>query len=673
AQTTNQCGGTQAFSTTPVTGCPTNASGVATFEYCVVVTETATLKNSLFAFLIPAETLTVRSVGTANFPPYVVSGKNIPPSPGFGSAGDLSGIYAYAVPMDGPGNSANYNEVPAPNSDCSNVAGPIQYENLVPPANGVTQCNYLFVAESNSNGTGGAGGSISLQQNQPIAFTFVNDTGANSYIQANYTPIYDHILVTPAGSSSGTFYPNGDTMTNYNYGVCTLADGHAGNCYFSTGGVDPGNKCPIRKNARYYTTYCYAAVAQPVALYSFCPDNNLYGSLSQGFNTPVSDSLNIFSSAYEVLGEPPTYNTNHALTPFLSGYPQPFTVNGQVYDVQAMCPNWPRANTSISAPVASSYYSQGGNSGANAQTLFSYSQGMNVYSTWYPITSDQKLTFQNNAASDVLTGGNSADIFTPTVSGCTANSNAADGGITASSLDPWWGWPIGDNNIDANDCATPQTSAYNDCALLIQQLGTQVPVDATNHAILPDYYNMIEDSSGNVIALDPVYDGRTYTDSLTGASVTNTSPPLYTPTNTTPAYQQIGAAGLWNSGQFVGDYVVTETPAARGGGLLDQDMPLQTSHKCYNPGAATTYAGFTNNGSAVPGYNADGLPIDPIANPQFGAISCNSVQPETYALYWNDMGSYQHDDLGYWNAVEGFTCSVPSQTNYGGGAATLSG
>ncbi|MDE8347415.1 MAG: pilus assembly protein TadG-related protein, partial [Acidocella sp.] len=46
AQTTNQCGGTQAFSTTPVTGCPTNASGVATFEYCVVVTETATLKNS---------------------------------------------------------------------------------------------------------------------------------------------------------------------------------------------------------------------------------------------------------------------------------------------------------------------------------------------------------------------------------------------------------------------------------------------------------------------------------------------------------------------------------------------------------------------------------------------------------------------------------------------------
>ncbi len=72
------------------------------------------------------------------------------------------------------------------------------------------------------------------------------------------------------------------------------------------------------------------------------------------------------------------------------------------------------------------------------------------------------------------------------------------------------------------------------------------------------------------------------------------------------------------------------------------------------------------------------LPIDPVENPQFGIVYCNSNPPYSYGLVWNDMGSWAgppryNDDMGYQNAVTDFTCPVPNAPGSNGGPATLSG
>lgn len=649
-QTTSQCGGSAPFSRSAVAGCPTNSSGQPTFEYCVVVSATVTLKNSLFAWMIPSELLSVKSIATANFPPTSISGKNIPPSPGFGSAGDVSGIYAYAVPMDAPGNTANFNELPPPNTYCSTATAPLKYENLVPPGTGVTACNYLFVA--NSLNQTGSGGSITLQQDQPIAFAFVNETGANGYHSTDSTHYTTNIVeYSSATGGTGTYYQDGDSAPAY---TTTTTQ-----CY----GWD-------QDNCQTYTTNHPAT-----PLYGQCPNHTLYGSIDHNNGTPVSDSLNEYSSAYEVLGYPPTHNTNHALTPFIATNRVKQTVNGTTYYTAAICPNYPTENTQISAPISSTY------AASNPSFVGMNLAGLNIFSTWFPNvtltgastpftdTYSPATDSNGNALTNGITNG-VPDVFPPEIAGCTPATNASDGGVTPTADDPWWGW----NGSNYSRCTQPQTSNYSDCALLMQQLGTNVPVDSNNVAVLPDYYNTIEDASGNVLALDPVYDNTTYIDPLTNVSVTNTSPAGYTPTNTTASSTTIGLGGLYNSGQFVGDFIVTQVPATSGIGK-DHNMPLATSHKCYDSSVATKNMGFIPPGSSVsfPGYNTNGFAIDPIANPQFGAIYCNTNPPETYALYWNDLGTYGMDDLGYWNAVEAFTCSVPPSTNTGGGAATLSG
>jgi hypothetical protein len=183
---------------------------------------------------------------------------------------------------------------------------------------------------------------------------------------------------------------------------------------------------------------------------------------------------------------------------------------------------------------------------------------------------------------------------------------------------------------------------------------------------------MIKNSSGNIVALDPVYDDMTYIDPLTNESVTNTSAAGFYPTNTSPSSSSIGSTGLQGSGLFVGDTVVTERPAENSGGLYDHNPPAATSGQCYNPQVATQYNGYMLNGAEVYGYNANGTAIDPVANPQLGAVVCNPTSPASYALYWNDMGGVESDDLGYWNAIVLFQC--PSEPGaQGGGAATLSG
>jgi hypothetical protein len=255
----------------------------------------------------------------------------------------------------------------------------------------------------------------------------------------------------------------------------------------------------------------------------------------------------------------------------------------------------------------------------------------------------------------------------------------------------------------------------------VEPLGTNVPVDINNQALLPDYYNEIQDTNGNVVALDPVYDTPLtgyYIDPLTGAKVYNDAVGPYLPSNRTASSAQISAtttiygnttrpAGGSTTALFAGSvyvnsatpgypfHLVIQTPATSGNGQ-DHNLPLSTSGHCYNPSLATTLASppyvyssgtFTDtggtygyldngvkeyNGSKVPGYNANGTPLDPIANPQDGAVICDQSSPETYALYWNDLGTYELDDLGYWNAVDSFTCSVPTTGNIGGGPATLS-
>jgi hypothetical protein len=307
---------------------------------------------------------------------------------------------------------------------------------------------------------------------------------------------------------------------------------------------------------------------------------------------------------------------------------------------------------------------------------------MNTFSTWFPTGLPNEVGFTDNASSCVIDNCNSAtDIFPPAIGGCTPATNAADRGITPASSDPWWNWSP--SNISASYCAQQQASKYSNCALLIQPLGTQVPVDSNNYAILPDYYNTIENPSGKVIALDPVYDGVTYTDRLTGVKIVNTDAAGYYPTNATATSTLItnattihggGTATPYANSQYVGDYLVVQEPGQSGSGY-DHNPPLWTSHQCYDPTVATQDNGYQPPGSSVDalGYNADGTAVDPAANPQLGAVPCNTNPPQTYALYWNDLGTYERDDLGYWNAVEVFTCSVPATTNAGGGASLLSG
>ncbi len=698
-QGTNQCGGNVAFSTGVVQGCPVNAAGAPTYEYCAVVKASATLKNSLFAWLIPSELLSATSIATANFPPDTISGKNIPPSPGFGSAGDKSSIYAYAVPMDAAGNTANYGEMPPPNTYCENATGQITEEQMVTPASGVTACNYLFV--SDLLGDTGSGGAISLKQNQPIAFSFVNFSGANGYEQLDATQYTTHLMVT-AGNGSATYYPNGFTpsytTTTTTYTIITTT--YRCKDYNSDGACDSGDATTTtttettttpstvgttvdctktvdgvceRSVTTATTSSTTSSTTSGQPLYGECPDHTLYGSLSQGFGTPVSDSLNVYSSAYEVAGEPPTHNTNHVLTPFVSTAVVTSTFHNTTYKVSAVCPNFSTANTSISAPVSAAYSSISGNQDF---------AGMNTFSTWFP---DQPFT-DSTAAPATDSSGNaittgSGDVFPPVMSGCTQPTNATDGGVTDSSTDPWLDWSP--SNIKPGYCDAPQTSSYNDCAFIVQPLGTNVPVNSNNEALLPDYYNEITDASGNVLALDPVWDDTTYVDPLTGVKVNDAGAAAgYTPGNTTATSATISAittiygssTDLYAGTKYIGDKLVTQKPATSGSGT-DHNLPLSTSYKCYNPSVATQYAGYypDNSTTEVPGYAADGTPLDPVANPQDGAILCNSPTPETYALYWNDMGTYEEDDLGYWNAVEAFTCSVPAATNAGGGPATLSG
>ncbi len=724
--TTTQCGansGTGTYvSVTATYGCPNSS------EYCVIITASAQMKNTLFGWLAPAPFLSVKSMATANFPPETITGRNIPPSPGFGSAGDVSGIYAYAVPMSGTGRSATpeYNQMPQPNSACGNYAttGPLALLKLssVPAA----VCNYLFIALSTSQGTAGAGGSITLQQNQPVAFTFTNYTGANGYHSGTRITTSTNLEVYENGSNQPVYYENGLTVTTSNHTYTTnnytcSPDELIGSDYYdascptngtptsttTAGSGQTGAYTTCIQGWYYCTTYQTSVTTRSNTPYNTtltgeCPNHTLYGSLDpvgvnattglNNYGIPAADSLNVYSSAYEVLGEPPTYETNHALIPFISPWAvgPTYDTNGNSYRVKAVCPNYSRSNTAISAPVSSSYA---------ALTGFT---GLNIYSTAFPGQNytDSTLAPATDENGNAMTTGLS-DIFPPAIAGCTPALSTEDNNATYAATDPWWNWNnsnsgncSGESNTNQNAYTASGQAQYSNCTLLIQPLGTNVPVNSQNQALLPDYYLLVEDAFGNIVGMDPVWDGQSgFTDLMPGVitnnlggydnNITINADGTIRDTDTAAVYSSSGTISSYGytpnyygtytvpSGQWAGDTVVIERPAHSS--HYDFNPPQDTSHQCYNPSAATQDHGYMVNGVTVTGYNADGTAIDPVANPQLGAVYCNTNPPETYGLYWNDLGTYGSDDLGYWNSVEAFTCSVPNSTGLGGGPATLSG
>lgn len=746
------------------------------YVYCVTVTASVTLNNWLAIHLLPQSLLTVTATAAHSLS-TAISGKNVPPSPGFGSAGDVSGIYAYAVPM-GSGNTPSFSSMPQANSACSSYSGvgPLAVTGLSSNDNAST-CNFLFIALSTSAGTAGAGGSLTLSTNQPIAFSFINYTGANNYHSSTYsTPTTN--LDVQVDSGSTTYYASGQSINTYTTTTTTYTCESGGTptqitTYYNSSGTQP-LACLSNDTVTHTTsstsatgtvgsstscttsftssskTYCEVTTTVAVTVASTtlageCPDHTLYGSLdpvsvdtTTGANNdgiPVSDSVNTYSSAYEVIGEPPTYETNHALIPFVSPFQTSTSVNGHTYKVKAVCPNYSTTSTQISAPISTAYAAVTGWTGLN---IFSTAFPGQVYtdSAASPPEDTSGLYTSNTAI--WMTSGTS-DYYTPSIAGCTGAYSAYDGSVTPTSFDPWWNWVGSNSGNCSNESSTYKTASstsmhadttlpsgttsyqpnYGNCTLIIQDLGTgggstpNVPVNSSNQALLPDYYLVVKNTAGTIVGFDPVYDGQSWYDLMPGVitsqlhaidnrfTVSTTTANYITNTDTAAVYNSNGTIASYGfvptqtksytltSGTYSGDTVYSENPATTSSGktantYTEFHLPPETSYQCYNPanngnstalngvniaeGQGSSLAVTTTVGNNPTSPNA----IDVVANPQLGAILCNSAEPETYALYWNDLGTYESDDLGYWNAITAFTCSVPGSTR-SGGLATLSG
>lgn len=618
AASSQQCGQSVAYSTTFDPTCQTGA------EYCVVVSATVKVTNSLLHYFIPSELLTASAAA----------------STAFGSQQQAStarnGLYQI-------------------------TAGDTEYTT----AN--TGGSYLVLSSSGGISSVQGGGSITANSTTPFYFQFVDFAGGQTAnAQMDTTHYTTNICVsTSAPPSTYTLSPNLGCYPN-GY-VATTA----------------GTTC------KRHQVNCTPALPTSTVLYGECPARNLYGAIYQTSNynlgAPASDSADTVSSLYEISGEPPTYGTNHIITPFITTY----DIHEGSYYVYAECPNYPTAGTSINAPVSSTFTDAGGDS------TFA---GMNVFSTWYPTGLANDLVFANNTPpSDGVSAGGSNEVWPPALGGCSPATNATDGGITPISGDPWWNWNSSPafTTSPGNYCSALQTPNYSNCALLIQPLGQNVPTEVVNNvteALLPDYYLMIESANGTVLALDPIWDNSgaqssgTFTDrypgtivsglggfdkniTVNGTAVTDNDPAGYVPLGATRSYPYVGPA-LSANGQTAST-VVIEQPAETNTDTFDDDLPAQTSHQCYDPTAATKSSAISPIYSNVPGYYANGLPVDPIANPQLGAVYCDTDPPNTYALYWNDMGGFENDDLGYWNTIDLFTCSTPPNTNADAGAPEL--
>ncbi len=651
-----------------------------------MVSESATLHNSLFASLIPSEVLSVTGVGIASSPNAPLTGNKVT-SPSTGSAYDLNGAYISYVPLDGNGNP-QYGAWNKPNTNCSASTSSFGPMALVPhvSAGMATSCNYLFLGDS--TGSGGSGALSSSNPNDPIAFTFVNDTGGTtSFAFTNEYAVTGNIYILNAANNASL------------------------NPSFGQNGFYNGN--PKSGKAPCNGSYCGFGV---------CPENNLYGSLSaeaQGSGSnfvPVQDSVDIYYSGFELQGLPPTHNTNHQLTPFI-GAPVAFDSSWKAlaadsqsaisYVVEAVCPQFPVTSSQAQSESALAAASPGGsNAGAGfvpadtnigvanaAFSLYLMNPGYGTPSTisvTVPASSTGLFaTYYPDTAIPASGDASFGTGFAPEISACTPAAYPAPAGTSVSG--PWWGWAGSNSGTSAGsgNCANAppatrgssnlpyQTGTYNNCALLIQPLGTNAPTTdadvttSTGGPVLPDYYGEIVTSpaNGTVLALDPIYDmPKSYVDAMTGLTVPAEAA-YYTPT--TASFTSI------TGGSFSGDFLKLEQPAQNSSGKYTYSLPPETSHQCYNPGSngkllygPVVHTPYDNTPYSDPTY---GDPPDQIQDAHEGVVYCGLNPGASFALYWNDMGGGQSDDLGYWNEITEFTCPSAPNNNAGAGPASLSG
>lgn len=615
------------------------------YQYCVVVQASLSLNNILAAYILPRSYLSVKAVDTVGTPTYDVNPGDVSSS-SVGSAYDHNILGAYVVGSEAAGagssaaGAADFAAIPDENSSCGGVFPDETNITQVPSS---TPCNFLFIGSSTG---GSASGTLSLTSGQYVAFAFFNLTGGTTPFGADTgTNYYTNITVSTSQNGSGTLYPNGA-------------------CYTGSS-LATGSDC----------------TRQHPSLYGECPVHNLYGSISQGTigalvanGATDADSLTVYSSAYEMLGYPPTHDVNHSLPSFTSEISESFGSGGygappQTYYVTVTCPNWPTTEAAAAADGVSSQVPVDTN--------------ITDYATYYP---------------DVTLTGGTGTYYPPSLqSACSpaASYPAASG----TSTDSWWGWSADNTKNTASNgtpyCANqPQLSgtstydpSYNNCALIIQPLGSGVPASSSGPE-LPSYYIAVKDSSGTLVLLDPVYDNATYTDlypgvednlpaydssmKLTASSaaanngsglavtLTSSHNSSYYPTRT--KYYAI------TSGAYSGDTAYIEKPAQNSAGGYIDSLPPETSHRCYNPqkNGFSSDAFYNTN-------NDNGSAVDHVANPQLGAIDCAANIGRSFGLYWNDMGGAASDDLGYWNAVTVFTCPSPTYTTGSSAPSTLSG
>lgn len=613
--------------------------------YCVQVSARATLRNSLLAFVIPSDVLNVNSAAQSTGTSSVGTGNFYHTGINFGS--DQHGIYVSAVPLDSAGNP-EYGSMAAPNSNCGSASyGPLHYLPETQAASGVTTCNYVLIGET---GATSGWGNFSFSASDPLSFTFVDFSGGT--VTSGTTG-----LDTTSFNSSNGAVTNTGTATRYTNEI-----------YVTSGG-----------STQYYAT---GKKIGSTALYGCCPEHDLYGNIvaypnaSAGSDiVPYQDSISVYYTGWEVLGWPPTHGTNHALLPFL-GPANSQSISGKTYTVHAICPQWPITGTKISATASFSPSSlpSGYSPVTSISGNFPTAANVPVYSTYYP-----------DAAY-----GDAAGTYPPVIAACTPATSSGDGGVTPTSDDPWWGWSppnaaqadpggSGENpgggavtNCTAtrlNSTATGiiatqdalQSARYNDCAFLIQPLGTNVP-SSNGVPDLPDYYTY---------TVSPGAFGAGNTGNA-ASIISSLAPPL---SGMTPVFDGIGNS---NPGGYVpnrvsisgtGPYIVTEPPLYGTGGYPPED----TSHQCYNP-RANGIDGSLLPGPDQPNNDSPVTPIDPVANPQYGAVLCDSNPPPVFVLMWNDMGTWSemyNDDLGYANALTEFACPTPGNPGTSGPATLL--
>ncbi len=305
--------------------------------YCVEVTAKLTLSNLLLKWITPQTALSAHAVATAGQSTFTINPGSFS-STSVGNAMDISNILAYVVPPTATGD-ADFGTVPTANTACTGVISEEAADTTLPSG---TNCNFALIGSSQG---GSSSGTLNFSAGQYISFAFANLVGGSAgYGPDTTAKYYDQLTI------SSQSYPDGACATRSN-GTWSLKDEQP--------------------------TQCTGSASFP--LYGECPSHNLYGSFSENTagsltsnGATAADALNIFSSAYEMLGYPPTYGTNHTLPSFAATTTLSVTSgqSSKSYSVSVQCPRWP-----TTAAAASS---------AGDSIQVPYNTNITAYSTYYP-------------------------------------------------------------------------------------------------------------------------------------------------------------------------------------------------------------------------------------------------------------------------------------------------